>query len=46
LGQMNLAQMSLPAVSSKVLPRYISFDFTQDGHGLALGSLSARGMWR
>jgi hypothetical protein len=48
LGQMNLrlAQMSLPGVLSKVLPRYISFDFTQDGHGLPLGSLSARGMWR
>jgi hypothetical protein len=48
LDRMNvrLAQMSRPGVSSKVLPRYISFDFTQDGHGLPLGSLSAHGMWR
>jgi len=48
LGQMSfrLAQMSWPEVSSKVLPRYISFDFTQDGSGRALGSLSADSMWR
>jgi spore coat protein CotH len=48
LGQMSLAlaQMSWPGVSSKVLPRYISFDFRQNDHGLSLGSLSARGMWR
>ena len=48
LDRMNvgLAQMSWPEVSSKVLPRYISFDFTQDGHGLPLGSLSAHGLWR
>ena len=48
LGQMglDLAQMSLPGVSSKVLSRYFSFDFTQDGNGLRLGSISAHGMWR
>ncbi len=40
-----LAQMSRPGVVSKVLPRYISFDFTQDGHGRDGGSLSAHGMW-
>ena len=47
LGRMGLrvAQMSWPGYHQS-LPRYISFDFTQDGHGLALGSLSARGMWR
>ncbi len=48
LDRMNLrlAQMSWSGVSSKVLPRYISFDFTQDGYSLALGSLSAHGLWR
>jgi hypothetical protein len=40
-----LAQMSWTGVLSKVLPRYNSFDFTQDGNGLHSGSLSARGMW-
>lgn len=43
---LRLAQMRWPGVSSKVLPRYISFDHTQDGYSLALGSLSARGMWK
>jgi len=48
LGHMGLrlAQMRWQGVSSKALPRYISFDFTQDGYGLALGSLSAHGMWK
>jgi len=41
-----LARMNWPGVSSKVLPRSNSFDFTQDGHRLALGSLSAHGMWK
>ncbi len=40
-----LAQMSWSGVVSKVLPRYNSFDFTQDGDGLHSGSLSAHGMW-
>jgi hypothetical protein len=40
-----LAQMSWAGVSSKVLPGYISFDFTQDGDSLHRGSLSAHGMW-
>jgi len=48
LGHMGLrlAQMRWQGVSSMVPPRYISFDFTQDGHRLALGSLSAHGMWK
>jgi len=41
-----LAQMRWTGLSSQVLPRYISFDFTQGGHGLRRSSLSARGMWR
>ena len=40
-----LAQMGWTGITSKVPPRYISFDFTQDGHGLDSGSLSAHGMW-
>jgi CotH kinase protein len=40
-----LAQMSGTGVSSQTLPLYLSFDFTQDGHGLHWGSLSADGMW-
>ena len=41
-----LARMSWTGLSSQVLPRYISFDFTQDGHGLRWRSLSVRGIWR
>jgi hypothetical protein len=40
-----LAQMSWTGISSRLLPRYISFDFTQDGDGLDSGALSAHGMW-
>jgi len=40
-----LAQMSRSGVSSRVLPRNNSFDFTQEGLGLDRGSLSAHGMW-
>jgi CotH kinase protein len=48
LGQMSLglARMRWTGISSKVLPRYISFDHAQDGHGLARNSLSADGVWR
>jgi spore coat protein CotH len=46
LISLKLAQMSLSAVSSKVPPRYFSFDFTQDGLGLRLPASSALGMWR
>jgi len=42
---LRLAQMSWPGVVSQVLPRYISFDFSQDGDGLPRSSLSAHGMW-
>jgi hypothetical protein len=40
-----LAEMSWTGVSSRALPRTNSFDFTQAGHGLHSGSLSAHGMW-
>ena len=43
---LQLAQMSWPGVLSNVLPRYISFGFTQDGSSPALGAVSAHGMWR
>lgn len=43
---LGLAQMRWPGVSSQVLPRYISFDHTQDSYSLALGSLPAHGLWR
>ena len=48
LGQteVQVAQMNWRRVSSSAFPRYISFDFTQDGPGRALGSLSARRLWR
>jgi hypothetical protein len=48
LGQMSLglARMRWPGIPSKVLPWYISFDYTQDGHGRARGTLSADRMWR
>lgn len=40
-----LAQMSWTGIPSQVLPRYISFDFTQDDHGLDRRALSADGVW-
>ncbi len=44
-ADLELAQMRWAGIPSKVLPWDISFDFTQDGHGLHRSSLPAHGMW-